>query len=434
MSSSRRLIILQVFVTLALAAIQFNAQINALPQSKVSEKFGNKQANFTDAFGMRHSPSTTPTPTTTSSTTTTTTTVRPKLELARPSNINQLGNQQMESSASELQNLMLSLSMPEGKRRFDDITTASASSSFQRSASDDSIKALRKGKSRQSSRLRSQQPLGDDVDMGQKLAAADMLLNSQVGRNFQQELKSNSNRRFDETGMTGFGSQSRAKPKIESSSDDELPGSSSSGEEDETAGGDDDESRQAQSRSSNDDGDEVIKNGSGNDDGDDGFIEPQATISDRFFQDDQENLNTDGSEAPVIGKMNSRGQGKFSQPRSHSANSGRLTNSLQSNIDDEDKDSVDNDSDGDSDSNYDATNISKQLVKAPQGDALSELQATAASQAQMNRAGAVTGSDLAAAAGHHHKKHSHYYQYVEVPKKKAWKFGFKRGNHKHESK
>lgn len=42
--------------------------------------------------------------------------------------------------------------------------------------------------------------------------------------------------------------------------------------------------------------------------------------------------------------------------------------------------------------------------------------------------------DLQVAAGHQHgHHHGHYYQYVEVPKKKSWKFGFKRGNHKHES-
>lgn len=45
-----------------------------------------------------------------------------------------------------------------------------------------------------------------------------------------------------------------------------------------------------------------------------------------------------------------------------------------------------------------------------------------------------SSTDLQTAAGHHHGHHDHYYQYVEVPKKKAWKFGFKRGNHKHTSK
>lgn len=40
--------------------------------------------------------------------------------------------------------------------------------------------------------------------------------------------------------------------------------------------------------------------------------------------------------------------------------------------------------------------------------------------------------DLATAAGHHHgHAHGKYYEYREVPKKKTWKFGYKRGNHKH---
>lgn len=47
--------------------------------------------------------------------------------------------------------------------------------------------------------------------------------------------------------------------------------------------------------------------------------------------------------------------------------------------------------------------------------------------------------DLQTAAGHHHGKshggsHGHYYQYAGQPKKKAYKWGFKRGNKKHESK
>lgn len=40
--------------------------------------------------------------------------------------------------------------------------------------------------------------------------------------------------------------------------------------------------------------------------------------------------------------------------------------------------------------------------------------------------------DLATAAGHHHgHAYGKYYEYREVPKKKTWKFGYKRGNHKH---
>ena len=40
--------------------------------------------------------------------------------------------------------------------------------------------------------------------------------------------------------------------------------------------------------------------------------------------------------------------------------------------------------------------------------------------------------DLNTAAGHHHgHAHGKYYEYREVPQKKTWKFGYKRGNHKH---
>lgn len=45
-----------------------------------------------------------------------------------------------------------------------------------------------------------------------------------------------------------------------------------------------------------------------------------------------------------------------------------------------------------------------------------------------------SAEELQTAAGHHHDHHHGYYQYAGVPKKKAWKFGFKRGNHKHTSK
>jgi len=64
-------------------------------------------------------------------------------------------------------------------------------------------------------------------------------------------------------------------------------------------------------------------------------------------------------------------------------------------------------------------------------DGLSIEDETAASSAMQNMKHSST--DLQTAAGSHHGHHGHYYQYVEVPKKKAWKFGFKRGNHKHTS-
>lgn len=53
-------------------------------------------------------------------------------------------------------------------------------------------------------------------------------------------------------------------------------------------------------------------------------------------------------------------------------------------------------------------------------------------QASTVQASATTVGDLNTAAGHHHgHHHGKYYEYREVPKKKTWKFGYKRGNHKH---
>lgn len=44
----------------------------------------------------------------------------------------------------------------------------------------------------------------------------------------------------------------------------------------------------------------------------------------------------------------------------------------------------------------------------------------------------LSTSDMATAAGHHHGKSAgKYYMYAEVPKKKSYKMGFKRGNGKH---
>lgn len=54
-------------------------------------------------------------------------------------------------------------------------------------------------------------------------------------------------------------------------------------------------------------------------------------------------------------------------------------------------------------------------------------------QASTVQASTTTVGDLNTAAGHHHGHHHHgkYYEYREVPKPKTWKFGYKRGNHKH---
>ena len=48
------------------------------------------------------------------------------------------------------------------------------------------------------------------------------------------------------------------------------------------------------------------------------------------------------------------------------------------------------------------------------------------------QASTAIDGDLHTAAGHHHgHAHGKYYEYRAVPKKKTWKFGYKRGNHKH---
>lgn len=44
----------------------------------------------------------------------------------------------------------------------------------------------------------------------------------------------------------------------------------------------------------------------------------------------------------------------------------------------------------------------------------------------------LSPADMATAASKHGKSHGKYYMYAEVPKKKTYKMGFKRGNHKHE--
>lgn len=45
---------------------------------------------------------------------------------------------------------------------------------------------------------------------------------------------------------------------------------------------------------------------------------------------------------------------------------------------------------------------------------------------------ATIDGDLSTAAGHHHgHAHGKYYEYRAVPEKKTWKYGYKRGNHKH---
>lgn len=61
-------------------------------------------------------------------------------------------------------------------------------------------------------------------------------------------------------------------------------------------------------------------------------------------------------------------------------------------------------------------------------DRLNRRQASPAIQTSEAR----TDGDLSTAAGHHHgHAYGKYYEYRAVPKKKTWKYGYKRGNHKH---
>lgn len=78
---------------------------------------------------------------------------------------------------------------------------------------------------------------------------------------------------------------------------------------------------------------------------------------------------------------------------------------------------------------------SKARVPAQANVYLSVIDRTASTNqlASPVQATASTVGDLHTAAGHHHGHHAHgkYYDYREVPKKKTWKAGYKRGNHKH---
>lgn len=70
---------------------------------------------------------------------------------------------------------------------------------------------------------------------------------------------------------------------------------------------------------------------------------------------------------------------------------------------------------------------------SPRAEKVEEDESTAAAASNQLK---HSSAELQPAAGHHHghSHHGHYYQYAEVPKKKAWKFGYKRGNKKHTSK
>ena len=84
--------------------------------------------------------------------------------------------------------------------------------------------------------------------------------------------------------------------------------------------------------------------------------------------------------------------------------------------------------------NASASQLALAAALAAATEALQRQQAKRAPSDRPKRLGPrnSAGSDLHAAAGSQHEHQPHYYQYAEVPEKKAWKFGFRRGNHKHE--
>lgn len=363
------------------------------------------------------------------------------------------------SSASELQNLM---NMPSGRRRFDDVAPSASIETSRHQSLSPAINGFDIESRQSSGQL-------NGIELRQKLLAADMLLNSNIGRQFEQQLKSTTNSRFNQhlaqsntlhLQKKRSSSQQQELP-IQSSDDkdnlDELDDSDENENVDEDDENEEERRKKAQSRSSNDRQDD--EDNENENDNNDEFSEPQARISDTFFQDNDDSVNA---------KLNSRSSyddndnddeitettdnnNKMRQPQTNKNNLKKqetknskslhvMPNEAHSaEIGSNEQNSLDDDETADRDSNYDASNISlnkthltKQKHHIIKNHAIAET--FAASQAQVNKAGASDGADLTAAAGHHHHHgHSHYYQYVEVPKKKAWKFGFKRGNHKHES-
>lgn len=76
--------------------------------------------------------------------------------------------------------------------------------------------------------------------------------------------------------------------------------------------------------------------------------------------------------------------------------------------------------------------VNRDAEQVARNDKLEDDESTAAAASNQLK---HSSAELQTAAGHHHgHSHGHYYQYAEVPKKKAWKFGYKRGNKKHTSK
>lgn len=162
-----------------------------------------------------------------------------------------------------------------------------------------------------------------------------------------------------------------------------------------------------------------------------GVVDKGEERAEKDEEDDDDDLDDDGGVGGKGGR--SRQQGG----RMNAAPSGRQQRRKMQAQADEDVD-VDDD-DNDSDESIESAVKSLDLVRdspvaAHAGVGESEGKRGGNEDEAASQQLVHSSAELQAAAGHHHGHHGHYYQHVEVPKKKAWKFGFKRGNHKHESK
>lgn len=157
---------------------------------------------------------------------------------------------------------------------------------------------------------------------------------------------------------------------------------------------------------------------------------------DPFFNDeeadkrtDQDQDDADEDEARDDVEIGSRSQEPSSKRLRRVSNS-KVRDQFRSSMRDDESNSMEDGSNGSSDEgddDVDSSNLNQK--RSLVGASALESEVPLANQSVQR------SMDLATAAGHHHgHHHGHYYQHVEVPKKKAWKFGFKRGNHKHESK
>lgn len=198
--------------------------------------------------------------------------------------------------------------------------------------------------------------------------------------------------------------------------------------------------RQAKSSDDNDDGDEDDSK-SDNDESTD-LDDNEASSADRrsggddsFEREASKDFNSDAPDntdqaSNSNGEGNSQNGARYLKHSASNRGQGKQYVPVH-----EDQSSAD-DSNSQDDEDIDSTNIVSGSLYAPLHKKVVHLQVEQSTKKNYPQVNSKMNqvNDIQAAAGHHHNHHhGHYYQYVEVPKKKTWKFGFKRGNHKHES-